>query len=706
MSLATRAGRGGAVAWLLLGAAVVATAGIAYVLVLSQYFVMPDELTYQRQSFAMANAGHPLGPGSYEYTSISQLPQVLRAPLFMAFTVTAASDLAHVLNVVLFVSAIVPTYMLAQRVTGSPPASALAATATVAVPWLAMSGSMMTEPVAYPAFAWALLGMQRAVAAPSVQSDVVGLAAIALAVATRPQFVVLVPALVVAVIVRELACAFRGPSIPGRLAVRQALRRHAPLCAVVVAAVILLVVLGADRVRSDSLGYYDTAATGNLLPRGTGSAATQLLGDVTLACGAIPLVLAVAWALAALTRLDHAEHHAFAILFVLVGASVLLVGASFTARFTTGLNDRYVEYLAPMLFVGAAAALATGPLRAVPLVVAGAGTTVVIASTHLAPAGLSLISPGAAFQPVLHGRVQQAGRLVGLGDVSVSRTLAAIVAAIVLALVAAGARRSSGVVGAIVAVPVLGFLVAETAYTLDKLADTQRGASEAFLDQRSWIDRALGRDATAQALLATVGDPVTTTTTWWSALFWNRSLRGPYALRGVSTFEQSFPHTVTVDDMTGELLGLPGGYVVVPAKASTFALRGAEVLRREQGLSLVRVPATPSIAWSLLTRDGTTTVPVGSSARLRIYGGDPERRRRLSMVVAAEGTPLRVQVTQDAGKRLADQSLRVGRSTRLVLHPRIAADGRASMTVRASAPTADSPSRPAALKVVEVTLAT
>ena len=51
----------------------------------------------------------------------------------------------------------------------------LAAALSVAVPWLAMSFMLMTESAAYPAFAWALVGIQRAVAEPSPPRDLLAL---------------------------------------------------------------------------------------------------------------------------------------------------------------------------------------------------------------------------------------------------------------------------------------------------------------------------------------------------------------------------------------------------------------------------------------------------------------------------------------------------------------------------------------------------
>ena len=686
MSAATaRARADHARVWSFAGVALVAGAGIVYVLQLSQYFVMPDELTYQRQTLAIASSGLPLGPSSPEYTSISQLPQVIRAPLFGAFGTVAATDLAHVLNVLLFVSAAAPAYLLARRVTGSAGAAALTSVACVMVPWLAMAGSMMTEPVAYPAFVWALLGMQLALAEPGLRNYFLGFGGIALAALTRSQFIVMLGVLAAAALVREAQRAFLVPTGARADAVRTAVRNQTPLLGVVGVVALVVIFLGPGRVRRSSLGYYDTAATGGLFAPGTGHTAVQLMGGVALACGAIPLALSSAWAISALRNPGERDRHVFALLFLLGGITILVIGASFTARFATGLNDRYVEYLAPLLLIGTAAALTAGRPRALALAVCGAGTVALIAATDLATQGLSLISPGAAFQSVLRGRTQQLTAAIGAGGVGASATLALVTAAAIATIIALG--RRGPLPATAIAIALLAFLAIETGYTLSKLARTQRGADAAFLAQRSWIDRGLGDGRTAEAIIGSIGDPVTTTGTWWSALFWNGSVTAPYVIRGTPTFEQSFPRTVTIAEGTGRMSGVSSGYAVVPGTNRTFALRGAALLASAQGLDLVRLAGPPTLAWRLRTPDDSATLRAGAAGALRIFGDGHSAAVPVEIVATAHGGTARLRVADGHGHVLAMSDIAAESRVRVRLRPRRAAGGGATLALTASAAT-------------------
>ena len=418
---------------------------------------------------------------------------------------------------------------------------------------------------------------------------------------------------------------------------------------------------------------------------GTGHTAVQLIGGVTVACGAIPLALSSAWAISALRDPAERNRHAFALLFLLGGITILLIGASFTARFATGLNDRYVEYLAPLLSIGTAAALTAGRPRTLALAVCGAGTVALIAATDLATQGLSLISPGAAFQSVLRGRAQQLTAAIGAGGVGASATLALLTAAAIATIVALGRRGPLPV--AAIAGALLAFLALETGYTLSKLARTQRGADAAFLAQRSWIDQGLGDGRRAKAIIGSIGDPVTTTGTWWSALFWNGSVTAPYVIQGTPTFEQSFPRTVTIADATGRMSGVSSGYAVVPGTNRTFALRGAARLASAQGLDLVRLAGRPTLAWMLRTPDGSATLRAGTAGTVRIFGDGRSAAVPVELVVTAHRGAARLRVADGHRHVLATSDIAAESRLHLRLRPRHGAGGGDTLTLAASAAT-------------------
>ena len=95
---------------------------------------------------------------------------------------------------------------------------------SVCVPWIVFSSFLLTEVVAYPAFLWAMLALQRATVTPRIANDVLALLGIALATLARTQFFVLV-----------LVLGARDPAPRDRLRGREPLEiapsRRLPACA-------------------------------------------------------------------------------------------------------------------------------------------------------------------------------------------------------------------------------------------------------------------------------------------------------------------------------------------------------------------------------------------------------------------------------------------------------------------------------------------
>src|SRR3954465_15836764 len=137
-------------------AAIVLVATIAatlFALQLSQYVVMPDELGYVKQAVVLSHGDLPT-PGSVWFNSWALLHSALLAPLYRFASTTTAFDAGHVLGALVMSSTAIPVYLIARRVLVWRPGALLAAALSVAVPWLAMSGTMMTEGLAHPAFLW------------------------------------------------------------------------------------------------------------------------------------------------------------------------------------------------------------------------------------------------------------------------------------------------------------------------------------------------------------------------------------------------------------------------------------------------------------------------------------------------------------------------------------------------------------------------
>jgi hypothetical protein len=111
------------VLWLALGAGLAAfTSRVA------DWFVMTDELLYERLAISVVRLHSPLPHVHMELVpSLSQLyPLILSAPL-AGGDVAQGLHRAHILNAFVMSSAAVPAYLLARRVAGRVWAAALAA---------------------------------------------------------------------------------------------------------------------------------------------------------------------------------------------------------------------------------------------------------------------------------------------------------------------------------------------------------------------------------------------------------------------------------------------------------------------------------------------------------------------------------------------------------------------------------------------------
>jgi len=152
----------------------------------ADWFVMTDELLYERLAISIAHGRSPL-PRVHEtlVPNVNQLYPLLIAPLFGDRLVPHSLHAAHLLNAFVICSACIPAYLLARRVSGRVLAAWFVALASILVPWLVLSAFLLTEVAAYPAFLWAVFALQLATDEPSARNDALALLGIALAVLAR-----------------------------------------------------------------------------------------------------------------------------------------------------------------------------------------------------------------------------------------------------------------------------------------------------------------------------------------------------------------------------------------------------------------------------------------------------------------------------------------------------------------------------------------
>src|SRR5581483_2783367 len=303
------------------------------------WFVMTDELLYERLAISIARGRSPL-PRVHEVLvpSVDQLYPLLIAPLYGDQLVPASLHDAHFVNAFVMSSACIPAYLVARRATGRVAAAWITAVLSLCVPWLVLSSFLLTEVAAYPAFLWAVYGIQVALDSPSPRKDGLALLGIALAVLARTQFAVLLVVLAVAAV-----------AVDGRMV----LTRHRALAwAYAALAAAGLVLLATGRTAS-ALGTYGSTIRGNLLPTDSGRAFTEHVAVVALGAGVLPFVVGLAWLLAKAVRRD-----AFAVLAVVTVVALAVEVTIFDLRFGGGtVRDRYLFYLVPLVLTGFAAAV-------------------------------------------------------------------------------------------------------------------------------------------------------------------------------------------------------------------------------------------------------------------------------------------------------------------------------------------------------------
>ncbi len=155
-------------------------------------WIAPDELLYGllgRSLWEHANL-HLLGEPTRFFSLVT--PALVGAPLRLG-NLETGYELLKGLQALTMSLAAVPVYLWGRSFLGR--SSALVAAAlTVAIPGLVYSGLIMTEVAFYPAFLLAAWAIARALARGTVGSQLLALAAIALASLTRLQAAVLIPA--------------------------------------------------------------------------------------------------------------------------------------------------------------------------------------------------------------------------------------------------------------------------------------------------------------------------------------------------------------------------------------------------------------------------------------------------------------------------------------------------------------------------------
>ncbi len=639
--------------------------------------VMTDELLYLKMADSIVDTLSPRPTfRGVELSNYSVLYPALLAPLVGWLDVSTAFRVAHGLGALLLASTSVPTYLLARYVSRSRAVAVAAALPVAVMPWLLYSLNLMTEVLAAPLLVWTIYAYVRALAEPSPRRDAIALVAVALLVLARTQFLFMPAVLVAAILVHELGWRLSGRSPRQWLAqigggLKAATVGHPLIVALTVLGVVLLVVMSASAFVGD---YSVVVSSAELLPPGFVDALYRHVTLVAFGVAGVPLVLALAFVGDALWRPEDRRRHALAACLLVAIPLIVLVATNFDLRFSAPLQERYVFYMAPLLLVGAAC-FVHGTRRPLAAVAGGAAVAVfVIAST---PDLLTLEATSVFASPArqgwvpFDGYVYRFGTAAGIGDVSPFLVLATgtALASLGLAWLVRSGRRG-------VALTALGCGIAVwcgalTSYAGPKvLAEHEALATVGLagsipLEQRSWIDDAVGSGATvglAPTLIASRGGApiaegaVTTPSVWWEAEFWNRSVGRSYIHSGSQDWTPYAQQAMKLRPGSSQLRvsGAQAPYLVVANGNVRFAPAGT-VVARTRDLRLIRAKRPYRVAWATSGITELGQLPPGGPAVLSVYGRDsgPSRRAQVSLLVVGQTLerPLTVRAA-GSGRRM------------------------------------------------------
>jgi hypothetical protein len=634
----------------------IVAAGFLYLLYwalqVAEWGVMQDELLYVKLALHLGDTLSPVPEvrGEY-YGHFALLYPLIIAPVFAVLSMPAAFTTAHVVNAALISSTAIPTYLLARELGTSRVAGWCSAALAIFVPWIIFVNHLTSEALAYPLFVWTVLAMLRATSQPSPRRDLVALTAIGFATLARLQFIFLAPVFVVAVLVHEIwyehLTARQRPSVRSIGAgLSRAVARHRVLAAATALGLLVLAAFAVTGGSGRTLGNYEVAATGELLPHGISRSIRGHLALLISNVFVIPFVLAVAWGIVALIRPTDKTNHAFALILALAVAGIVVESASVNLR-TIGVvvQERYAFYVVPLVLV-AMTAYIERPRWILPAVTGGA-LLVLLMLTELDYAYANSYSYASPFVAVVEGRTHDLGALFGVDDLSPKTAFALGTVACGVALVLLLRRVSGTAVIVPLSAVLLAAFVIETTYNFNKILPTQDdsqaelGLDTALARDRGldWVDDLLPGGAEAAMVPAVVGPLDTTRKVWWDAEFWNKKVAVMYSY-DPAWRDTPYPDQAAGLDWESGAIEVrePRRYLLVPRFDRRFRPAG-RLLGRTAYLDLIDAPLPLRAQWAIRGTDGDGWTTAGKPATVRLFAGSSTTARRVRTAVQLTSTP-------------------------------------------------------------------
>ena len=518
---------------------------------------MTDELLYSEMAKSFASTGHflvhgaPSGIGNVVYPG-------LISPAWFFHPMSTTYALAKAINALLMTATVVPLYLWARRLV-APLYALVAVVLVLLMPSFIYTGMLMTENAFLPAFVLAVYAFALVLERPTLLHQLLAFGTILLATSIRYQGLVLLVVLPTAIVLKVLL-EFRAESHPRPWRfLASELRRYWISAALLAGAACLYVVLELARGRglTSGLGSYREVAVKNY---SFGAARHWILlhfAELGLSVAILPAAAFLLLFGLAFTRQGtrSAAERAFLAVTAAAIPCVVVEVALFASGFSIRIEERYMFFLAPLLFLAFVLWLDRGLPR--PLLFTLPAAVVPAALLFALPLGtllnISILSDTFGLIPFL--RLSQ--RLVpgGIPEARHFMLAGGIAAALAFVL-----WPRNGWPEFLFPASVAAFLVLSSYSVAGALRDYSRGLrdSAGTLGSPSWVDQRIGSGADATFLLGTTSETWPETLSLWQTEFWNRSLDTVYNL---STPEPAGgPETPAhVDPASGLILSTASG---------------------------------------------------------------------------------------------------------------------------------------------------
>jgi hypothetical protein len=502
-------------------------------------WIAADEMIYAELGRSLWETGRLaiLGQDTAFYSLVH--PALVGLPLAL-FDTGLGYDVARVLQALTMSLTAVPVFLWGRRLMSEGWALA-ASSLTLAIPGLAYSGLLMTETVFYPAVTLAAWAAWRSLVAPTLAAQALLVGAVGLAVLTRLQGIVLVPAFALAVVL--FAAASRSPAPVSRLW----------------PALASLVGVGAA-VLATGFGAYAPAGTVEYDVGGALRFVLYHAADLVLLAGVVP---ACAVALLCWRPERSPEMRAYLAVTLAFAAGFVAQVGLFASRYVGRLAERDLIGVAPLLFLGLCLWLARGaPRPRLASAVVALGAAALVFALPLGRLVHQAALPDAfTFVPVWK-----------LGDYEL--VVWSFVGVAVVAFAVLPGR-------AIVALPVAlaAVFLGSSVWVSRYVADEATVLKTSFFGEAdpSWVDAAAG----GEVGYVYDGEPFWNAV--WSYVFWNRDIRRVYVLGDVLGESRRVPGPLPqsrVDPFPlGELAETAPPYVVA---STALAFPGSALIAVDQ----------------------------------------------------------------------------------------------------------------------------